>query len=87
MQCSKTLSVISSTDWERTIRVMKLHQYFEFGPASQDSFSFCQIQLDLNTVYDAPFQSAGVAGSTIMYSSTANILKALVWKMRKNYTY
>jgi hypothetical protein len=34
MQCSKTLSVISSTDWERTIRAMKLHEYFEFGPAS-----------------------------------------------------
>jgi hypothetical protein len=30
---------------------MKLHQYFEFGPASQDPFSFCQIQLGLDTVY------------------------------------
>jgi hypothetical protein len=29
---------------------MKLHQHFEFGPASQDPFSFCQIQLALNTV-------------------------------------
>ncbi len=50
MQCSKTLSIISSTDWERTIWAMKLHQYFEFGPASQDPFSFCQIQLTLDTV-------------------------------------
>jgi hypothetical protein len=31
---------------------MKLHQHFEFGPASQDPFSFCQIQLALITVYD-----------------------------------
>ncbi len=30
---------------------MKLHQHFEFGPASHDPFSFCQIQLALNTVY------------------------------------
>ncbi len=30
---------------------MKLHQHFEFGPASQDPFSFCQIQLALETVY------------------------------------
>jgi hypothetical protein len=44
MQCSKTLSVISS-------RVMKLHQYFELGPASKDPFSFCQIQLSLDTVW------------------------------------
>jgi hypothetical protein len=51
MQCSKTLSVISSTDWERTIQAMKLHQYFEFGPSSQVPFSFCQIQLALDTVY------------------------------------
>ncbi len=51
MQCSKTLSVISSTDWESAIRALKLHQYFEFGPASQDPFSFCQIQLALDTVY------------------------------------
>ncbi len=51
MQCSKTLSVISSTDWERTIRAMKLHQYFEFGPSSQDPFSFCQIQFALDTVW------------------------------------
>jgi hypothetical protein len=50
MQCSKTLSVISSTDWERIIRAMKLHQYFEFGPSSQDPFSFCHIQLALMTV-------------------------------------
>ncbi len=55
MQCSKTLSVISSTDWERTIRAMKLHQYFEFGPSSQDPFSFCQIQLALNTVCEEKF--------------------------------
>ncbi len=51
MQCSKILSVISSTDWERIIRAMKLHQYFEFGPASQDPFSFCQIKLALDTVW------------------------------------
>jgi hypothetical protein len=51
MQCSKTLSVISSTDWERTIPAMKLHQYFEFGPPSQDPFSFCQILLALDTVF------------------------------------
>ncbi len=51
MQCSKTLSIINSTDRERTIRAMKLHQYFEFGPASQDPFSFCQIQLALDTVW------------------------------------
>jgi hypothetical protein len=50
MQCSKTLSVISLTDWERTNRAIKLHQYFEIGPASQDPFSFCQIQLALDTV-------------------------------------
>jgi hypothetical protein len=49
MQCSKTLTVIKSTDWERTIRAMKLHQYFEFGPASQDPFSFCQIQIAHDT--------------------------------------
>jgi hypothetical protein len=54
MQRSKTLSVISSTDWESTIRAMKLHQYFEFGPSSQDPFSFCQIQLALDTVYSEP---------------------------------
>ncbi len=53
MQCSKILSVISSTDWERTIWVMKLHQYFEFGPSSQDPFSFCQIQLALDTVWSS----------------------------------
>jgi hypothetical protein len=29
---------------------MKLYQYFEFGPASQDPFSFCEIQLALDTV-------------------------------------
>ncbi len=51
MQCSKTLSNIISTDWERTIGGMKLHQYFELGPASQDPFSFCQIQIALDTVY------------------------------------
>ncbi len=34
---------------------MKLHQHFEFGSASQDPFSFCQIQLTLDTVrYDNP---------------------------------
>jgi hypothetical protein len=55
MQCSKILSVISSTDWERTIQAMKLHQYFEFGPSSQDPFSFCQIQLALNTVQPSFF--------------------------------
>jgi hypothetical protein len=52
MQCSKTLSVINSTDWESTIQAMKLHQYFEFGPSSQDPFSFCQLQLALDTVWD-----------------------------------
>ncbi len=31
---------------------MKLHQHFEFGPASQDPFSFGQIQLALNTVQE-----------------------------------
>jgi hypothetical protein len=36
---------------KRTIGVMKLHQHFEFWPASQDPFSFCQIQLALDTVY------------------------------------
>jgi hypothetical protein len=36
---------------KRTIGEMKLHQHFEFGPASQDPFSFCQIQLALDTVY------------------------------------
>jgi hypothetical protein len=56
MQCSKTLSVISSTVWERTIRAMKLHQHFEFGLASQDPFSFCQIQLALDTVCNASFE-------------------------------
>jgi hypothetical protein len=50
MQCRQTLSVISPTDWERTIGAMKLHQHFEFGPASLDPFSFCQIQLALDTV-------------------------------------
>jgi hypothetical protein len=35
---------------KRTIGAMKLHQHFEFGPASQDPFSFCQIQLALDTV-------------------------------------
>jgi hypothetical protein len=36
---------------KRTIGAMKLHQHFEFGPASQDPFSFCQIQLALDTVW------------------------------------
>ncbi len=54
MQCSQTLSIISSMDWERTIGAMKLHQHFEFGPAWQDPFSFCRIQLALHTVYMAP---------------------------------
>jgi hypothetical protein len=44
-------SAINSMDWERIIRARKPPQYFEFGPASQDPFSFCQIQLALNTVY------------------------------------
>ncbi len=35
---------------KETIGAMKLHQHFEFGPASQDPFSFCQIQLALDTV-------------------------------------
>ncbi len=35
---------------KETIGAMKLHQYFEFGPASQDPFPFCQIQLALDTV-------------------------------------
>jgi hypothetical protein len=30
---------------------MELHQHFEFRPASQDPFSFCQIQFALDTVY------------------------------------
>ncbi len=34
--------------------MMKLHQYFEFGPSSQNPFSFCQIQLALDTVYAYP---------------------------------
>jgi hypothetical protein len=55
MQCSKILSVISSTDWERTIRAMKFRQYFELGPSSQDLFSFGQIQLALDTVKDTVF--------------------------------
>jgi hypothetical protein len=29
---------------------MKLHQHFEFGPASLDPFSFSQIQIALDTV-------------------------------------
>ncbi len=37
---------------EPCIKAMKLHHHFEFGPASQDPFSFCQIQLALDTVYD-----------------------------------
>jgi hypothetical protein len=37
--------------YHSTSRAMKLHQYFEFGPASQDPFSFCQIQLALDTVH------------------------------------
>ena len=45
------LSVISSTIGKRAIGAMKLHQHFEFVPASQDPFSFCQIQLALDTVY------------------------------------
>jgi hypothetical protein len=60
MQCSKILSVISSTDWERTIRAMKLHQYFEFGPASQDPFSFFQIQLALDTVKSCECKQRGL---------------------------
>jgi hypothetical protein len=35
---------------------MKLHQHFEFGPASQDPFSFCQIQLALDTVQGLGFE-------------------------------
>jgi hypothetical protein len=44
---------------------MKLHQYFEFGPASQDPFSFCQIQLALDTVCgddDGGFGGSGGGG-------------------------
>ncbi len=33
---------------------MKIHQHFEFGPASQDPFSSCQIQVALDTVYTRP---------------------------------
>ncbi len=51
LQCNKILSVINSMDWERIIRAGKPPQYFEFGPSSQDPFSFCQIQLTLNTVW------------------------------------
>ncbi len=50
LQCNKILSVTNSMDWERIIRAGKPPQYFEFGPSSQDPFSFCQIQLALNTV-------------------------------------
>ncbi len=65
MQCSKTLSVISSTHWERTIRAMKLHQYFEFGPASQDPFSFCQILLALDTVHALQYHPVALMVSGI----------------------
>jgi hypothetical protein len=60
MQCSKPLSVISSTDWERSIQAMKLHQYFEFGPASQDPFSFCQKQLALDTMLSARYEKVQI---------------------------
>jgi hypothetical protein len=42
MQCSKTLSVISSTDWERTIRAMKFHQYLSLGPLRRIHFHFAK---------------------------------------------
>ncbi len=52
-QCSAAKPYLSSVQriGKRTIGAMKLHQHFEFGPASQDPFSFCQIQLALNTVW------------------------------------
>ena len=40
---------------------MELHQQFEFGPASQDPFSFCQIQFALDTV-QGPAQHLDVSG-------------------------
>jgi hypothetical protein len=55
LQCNKISSVINSMDWERTIRRRKPPQYFELGPASQDPFSFCQIQLALPTVQSSQF--------------------------------
>jgi hypothetical protein len=50
--CSAAKPYLSSVQQigKRTIGAMKLHQHFEFGPASQDPFSFCQIQLALDTV-------------------------------------
>ncbi len=82
MQCSKKLSVISSTDWERTIRAMKLHQYFEFGPASQDPFSFCQIQLTINTLYVKLY-----ARVEYILHAPSQGLRTLLQDERKNFCY
>ncbi len=53
VQCSAAKPYPSSVQQigKRTNEAMKLHQHFDFGPASQDPFSFCQIQLALETVY------------------------------------
>jgi hypothetical protein len=51
MQCSQPYPSSVQRIGKRTIETVNLHQHFEFGPASQDPFSFCQIQLTLNTVY------------------------------------
>jgi hypothetical protein len=48
MQWSQTLSVISTTDWEKNHWSYETSPHFEFGPASQDPLSFCQIQLALD---------------------------------------
>ncbi len=52
VSCSAAKPYLSSVQQigKRTIGAMKLHQQFEFGPASQDPFSFCRIQLALDTV-------------------------------------
>jgi hypothetical protein len=68
LQCNKILSVINSMDWDRTIPARKPPQYFEFGPASQDPFSFCQIQL-------APIQCVNIF--FIAYSACVNLFLAL----------
>jgi hypothetical protein len=82
MQCSQTLSVISSTDWEKNIGAMKLHQHFEFGPAWQDPFSFCQIQLALDTVCVSQFVAERSAILLVLVIKLTKESRRRVWRGR-----
>ncbi len=51
MQCSQTLSVISSTDWEKNHWSDETSPAFWVWARFAGTFSFCKIQLALDTVY------------------------------------